>query len=163
MDQLAIGLAYLGAVLPQIGGLAGSCIGVLRTGRAGTAALAEDPTQFRNVYMLAALPITQTFYGLIVMLQLIMLLNTVVSKNAAFELWSGLAILGLGLVGLAAELLSAAFQGSIAAAGIAELPRTKGKITFHNLILAVYAELIGILGMVFCIVGLTLIRGVMGV
>ena len=163
MDPLAVGLAYLGAVLPQIGGLAGSCIGILRTGRAGTAALAEDPTQFRNAYMLAALPITQTFYGLIVTLQLITLLNTIVSRNIAFELWSGLAILGIGLMGFAAELLSAAFQGSIAATGIAELPRTKGKILFHNLILAIYAELIGILGMVFCIVWLTIIRGVMGV
>lgn len=163
MDPLAIGLGYLGGGLALAGGLLGSSLGLGKSGSAGSAALAEDPKQFRNVFLLAALPMTQTFYGLIVMMQFMLFLNDIVSSGKDFQLMTGLAMLGLGLATFSAEAFSAWYQGVVCAAGIAELPRTKGKITFNTMVLAIYVELIGILGMVFSIMGLSIIRAALGV
>ncbi len=154
MDPVAIGIAYAGAAMALLGGLVGSSIGIGKAGSAGTATLAEDPKQFRNVFILVSLPMTQTFYGLIVLIQFITHVNSLTNLTMA----QGLAMLGLGMAAGAAEWLSAWFQGVICASGIAELPRTKGKITFNALILAVYVELIGILGMVFALMGLSMIK-----
>ena len=60
-------LATFGGVLALVGGLIGSSIGIGIAGSAGTATLSEDSGQFRNVIILASLPMTQSFYGLIVM------------------------------------------------------------------------------------------------
>lgn len=154
VDPFAIGLAYVGATLALLGGLVGSSIGIGKAGTAGASALAEDPKQFRNVFLLAALPMTQTFYGLIVLIQFIARINGVAET---IDMSTGLAIFFLGLAVGGAELFSAWLQGAICASGISELPRTKGKITFNAMILAVYVELIGILGMVFGLLGLSLI------
>ncbi len=155
MDLLGIGLAYAGAALALMGGLMGSSIGMGKAGAAGAATLAEDPKQFRNVFLLAALPMTQTFYGLIILIQFI---SYVGSHMQAITLGKGLGMLGLGLAVAGAEFFSAWYQGVVCASGIAELPRTKGAVTFNTLILAVYVELIGILGMVFGFLGLSLMK-----
>ncbi len=152
-DPMAMGIAYAGAAMALLGGLVGSSIGIGKAGSAGTAALAEDPKQFRNVFILVSLPMTQTFYGLIVLIQFISYINGLAEITMA----KALAIFGLGIAAGAAEWASAWFQGVICASGIAELPRTKGKITFNAMILAVYVELVGILGMVFALMGLSLI------
>ncbi|MET1159932.1 MAG: ATPase [Thermoprotei archaeon] len=154
MDHLAVGLSYAGAALALAGGLAGSAIGMGRAGSVGSAALAEDPKQFRNVFLLAALPMTQTFYGLIVLIQFISFINTHIDM---ITLSLGLALFFLGLAVGLAEFLSAWYQGRVCSSGIAELPRTKGRITFNAMILAVYVELIGILAMVFGLLSLSLI------
>jgi len=164
MDPLAVGLGYIAGAIALLGGAIGSSIGLGKAGSTGSAAIAEDPKQVRNVFLLAALPMTQTFYGFIVMIQFTMFMNSILqNKDIDFNLGTGLAMLGLGVATFFAELLSAWFQGVVCASGIAELPRTKGKITFNTLILAVYVELIGILGMVFSIMGLSLIRSALGV
>ncbi|ADI32389.1 ATPase [Staphylothermus hellenicus] len=154
MDQLAVGLAYASAAFALMGGLIGSSIGIGKAGSAGSAALAEDPKQFRNVFILASLPMTQTFYGLIILIQYISYVN---GHLETLTLDKALAILGLGLAVAVAEFFSAWFQGIVCASGISELPRTKGAVTFSTMILAVYVELIGILGMVFGLLGLSLI------
>lgn len=71
MDALAIGIGYFAAALPVIGGVIGSSKGMQYAASVGASVLAEEPTQFRNVLILAALPMTQTFYGLIQMIYLI--------------------------------------------------------------------------------------------
>ncbi len=155
MDPLSIGLSYVGAILALMGGLVGSSIGIGRAGSVGSAALAEDPKQFRNVFLLASLPITQTFYGLIVLIQFISFVNSNIDK-LGFS--TGLTLFWLGLAVGLAEFFSAWYQGKVCSSGIAELPRTKGRITFNAMILAVYVELIGILGMVSGLLGLSLIK-----
>ncbi|MEM4564304.1 MAG: ATPase, partial [Desulfurococcaceae archaeon] len=66
MDPLAFGLAYSGAVLAVLGGAVGSSLGLGASTRTGAAVIGEDIKQARNVIILASLPMTQTFYGLIV-------------------------------------------------------------------------------------------------
>lgn len=149
-----IGLAYIGAVLPLVGGVIGSTTGMKRAASTGASVLAEDPTQFKNVLILAALPMTQTFYGLIQMIYTIQ----AYMPGIEITLARALGIVGAGLVSLFAEWLSAWAQGIICASGIAELPRTKGKNFMSTIILAVYVELWGILGIVFTILSYALIR-----
>ncbi|RLG81306.1 MAG: ATPase [Thermoprotei archaeon] len=154
MDPFAVGLAYGGAALALMGGLIGSSLALGRAGMTGSASLAEDPKQFRNVFLLASLPMTQTFYGLIVLVQFISYIN---ANAASIDLSKGMALLILGIVVGVAEFLSALYQGQVCASGIIELPRTRGGITFSAMVLAVYVELVGILGMVSGLIGLSLI------
>ncbi|MEM4481468.1 MAG: ATPase [Desulfurococcaceae archaeon] len=148
-----LGLAYLAAALPLVGGVLGSTTGMRHSASVGASVLAEDPAQFRNVLILAALPMTQTFYGLI---QLIYMISVYI-PSVEVTVPRALGMVGIGLVGLFAEFLSAWAQGIVCAAGEADLPRTKGRNLMSSIILAVYVELWGILGIVFTILGLSLL------
>ncbi len=146
-------LAVLGGAIALAGGLAGSAIGIARAGVDGIATLVEDPGQLRNVIVLTSLPMTQTFYGLIV---LILILTTVIDKLPATG-GDGFAVFGLGIIAASAELWSGAYQGSVCASGISLLPKTKGKILTNAMMLAVFVELIGVLGLVFTIMALSML------
>lgn len=146
-------LAVLGGAVALIGGLIGSSIGIGIAGSAGVATLSEDSGQFKNVIVLASLPMTQTFYGLII---LILIITTVV-PNMPAEGGAGFMVLGAGLIAAAAECFSAIYQGNVCAAGIALLPKTKGRILTNAMMLAVFVELIGVLGLVFTIMALTML------
>ena len=119
-------LATLGGALALIGGLVGSSIGIAKAASAGTATLSEDSGQFRNVIVLSSLPMTQSFYGLII---LILIITAVVPKLTETG-GSGMAVLGIGLIGFMAELFSAIYQGKVGASGIqasAKQPALFGK------------------------------------
>ncbi len=146
-------LATFGGVLALVGGLIGSSIGIGIAGSAGTATLSEDSGQFRNVIILASLPMTQTFYGLIVLILVI----TGVVPNMPAEGGAGAMVLGAGLIAGAAECFSAIYQGNVCASGISLLPKTKGRILTNAIMLAVFVELLGVLGLVFAIMSLTML------
>jgi len=149
-------LAVLGGAIALGGGLAGSSIGVGWAGSSGTATLAEEPGQFRNVLVLVSLPMTQTFYGLII---LILILTRVVPHISAMSDpgGSGFAVFACGIIAACAESFSAAYQGSICASGISLLPKTRGGILTNAMMLAVMVELLGVLGLVFTIMALTML------
>jgi V/A-type H+-transporting ATPase subunit K len=150
-------LALLGGAIALAGGLAGTSIGVGWAASAGAAILADDPKQFRNVIILSSMPMTQTFYGLAV---LIIILTTVMPRVAEMGAGYGFAVLACGVIAAAAEAFSAAYQGAICASGISLLSKTKGRIFIRTVVLAVLAELFGVLGLVFTIMALSMI-GVM--
>jgi V/A-type H+-transporting ATPase subunit K len=152
----AVSLAVIGGAITLAGALAGSAIGIGIAGSAGAATLSEEPGQFRNVILLASLPMTQTFYGLIV---LILILQIVVPsvREMTDPGGVGFAVLGIGIIAALAEGFSAAYQGSVCASGISLLPKTKGTILTSSMILAVFVELIGVLGLVFAILALTML------
>jgi len=149
-------LAVIGGAIALAGGLAGSAIGIGIAGSAGAATLSEEPGQLRNVILLASLPMTQTFYGLIT---LILILTTVIGNIGEMANGEGMgfAVLGIGLITAAAEAFSGAYQGAVCASGISLLPKTKGRILTNSMMLAVFVELIGVLGLVFAIMALTLL------
>ncbi len=146
-------LAILGGVVAEIGAMIGSVSGCLKTGASGAAALAEDAGQFKNVLILAAAPLTQTFYAMIVMLTIF----TVVVPKLPADSPMGLAVLGIGFLTGNAEFWSAWFQGEVCAAGISVLPKSKGAVFTPTILMAAYLELIGIIGMVFAIMSFTLL------
>lgn len=143
-------LAIVGGAIALAGGLVGSSIGIAQAASAGVAVLGDEPKEFRNVLMLAALPMTQSFYGLIILI----LTLTVVAPGIAEmpETGLGFAALGVGLIAALAEWFSAKYQGSVCASGISLLPKTKGRILTNAIVMAVYVELLGLFGMVFTIV-----------
>lgn len=147
-------LAVLGGVLALAGGLCGSSIGIGYAASAGTAVLAEDPKQFRNVLVLASLPMTQTFYGLITMMMILLNYAPIAIGNPPL----GLKILGAGIMVMFAEFFSATYQGRICASGISLLIKTRGKIFTNAILMAVYAELFGVFGLVFSMLVLMLIH-----
>jgi V/A-type H+-transporting ATPase subunit K len=147
-------LATFGGAIALAGGLAGSAIGIAIAASAGVATLSEEPGQMRNVIVLASLPMTQTFYGLIILI----IVLTVVNPKLADSSGSGLGVLAVGLIGAFAEFVSAIYQGSVCASGISMLPKTKGRILTPSLLLAVFIELIGVLGLVFTIMALNLLK-----
>ncbi len=146
-------LAVVGGALALAGGLAGSSIGIASAASAGVATLSEEPGQLRNVIVLASMPMTQTFYGLIVLI----LILTAVVPNLPAEGGAGFAVVGCGLIAALAEFFSGAYQGSVCASGISLLPKTKGRILTNSLMLAVFVELLGVLGLVFAILTLSLV------
>jgi len=146
-------LAVLGGVIALAGGLAGSAIGIANAGSNGVGILAEEPGQLRNVIVLTSLPMIQTFYGLIV---LIVIITATIPKLPA-EGGSGFAVLGCGLIAAAAELFSAIYQGNVCASGISLLTKTHGRILTSAMMLAVFVELLGVLGLVFTIMALSML------
>lgn len=147
-------LATIGGALALGGGLAGSSIGIAIAGSSGVAVLSEERGQLRNVIVLASLPMTQTFYGLII---LILIVTRVIPGLPATG-GAGLAVLGSGIIAGMAEFFSAWFQGVVCASGISLLPKTKGRILTNAMMLAVFVELLGVLGLVFSIMLLTLLH-----
>jgi V/A-type H+-transporting ATPase subunit K len=145
-------LATIGGALALVGGLIGSSIGIGIAGSAGTATLSEDSGQFRNVIILASLPMTQTFYGLIVLILVITAVVPNISGGGA-----GAMVLATGLIAGGAECFSAIYQGNVCASGISLLPKTKGRILTNAIMLAVFVELLGVLGLVFAIMSLTML------
>jgi len=145
-------LAVLGGAIALAGGLLGSSIGIATAASAGVATLAEDRGQFRNVIVLASLPMTQSFYGLIVLIFIITVADKLPETGGA-----GFMVFGIGLMVAAAECFSAIHQGNVCASGISLLPKTKGQIFTHSMMLAVFVELLGVLGLVFAIMALTML------
>lgn len=152
MEFDAASLATIGGVLALVGGLIGSSIGIGIAGSSGAATLSEDPQQLRNVVLLASLPMTQTFYGLIV---LIIIVTSIVPGIS--DISSGLMVLGAGFITGGAECFSGMYQGKICASGISLLPKTRGKILVNAMMLAVFVELIGVLGLVFSVMTLSML------
>lgn len=146
-------LASIGGAVALIAGLIGSSIGIATAASGGLATLSEDPRQFRNVLILASLPMTQSFYGLIVLILVI----TGVLPNMPAEGSAGLVALVVSLIAAFAFGFSAVYQGMVCAAGIAMLPKTGGKILTSSMMLAVFVELIAVLALVFTIMAFTLL------
>lgn len=146
-------LATLGGGIALAGGLIGSAIGIAIAASAGAATLSQDRTQLRNVIILAALPMSRAFYGIII---LVIVLTVVVPELATVP--DGFAVLACTLIAALAFGASGAYQGSVCASGISFLPKTKGKILTNSIMLAVFVELIAVLGLVFTIMALSMLE-----
>ena len=148
-------LAVVGACIMEIFAMFGSSSGCLKTGSAGAASLAEDLGQFKNILILAAAPLTQTFYAMIV---LVTTFTIVLPKLATAELSLGWWVFAVTMITGFAELHSAYFQGLVCTSGIALLPKSKGSVFTGVLLMAAYLELEGVVGMVFAILSFTLLK-----
>lgn len=155
VDQAA--LATLGGGIALAGGLAGSSLGIAISGAAGAAMLGQDSRQLRNVIILAALPMSRAFYAFIF---LILTITTAVPAlgSLADPSGSGFAVLAIGVMASLAFGVSGAFQGSVCAAGIAGLSKTGGRNLTNAIMLAVFVELLAVLGLVFSIMALSMLE-----
>ncbi len=149
-------LATLGGGIALAGGLAGSSLGIAISGAAGAAMLGQDSKQLRNVIILAALPMSRAFYAFIF---LILVVTTVQPALAAMvdPSGAGFAVFAIGTMAAMAFGVSGAFQGSVCAAGICVLSKTNGRILTNAIMLAVFVELLAVLGLVFSIMALSML------
>jgi len=149
-------LATLGGSIALAGGLAGSSLGIAVSGAAGAAMLGQDPRQLRNVIILAALPMSRAFYAFIF---LILIVTTCIPALSAMPdpSGAGFAVFGIGLMAATAFGVSGAYQGSVCAAGICGLSKTMGRNLTNAIMLAVFVELLAVLGLVFSIMALSML------
>ena len=149
-------LAALGGGIALAGGVAGSSLGIAIAGSAGVAMLAQDSKQMRNVIILAALPMSRVFYAFIIM---ILVVTTVIPKIAATPDagGSGFAVVAISIMAALAFAISGAYQGAVCASGISFLAKTGGRILTNSVMLAVFVELIAVLGLVFSIMALSVL------
>ncbi|MEE9520843.1 MAG: hypothetical protein V3V43_03935 [Dehalococcoidales bacterium] len=148
-----VSVATLGGGIALAGGVTGSAIGISTAASAGTAILSREPKQIRNVIILASIPMSQTFYGLII---LILIITSVVPQLPATG-GSGFTVLACSVIAALSFAFSGAWKGRVCASGISFLPKTKGRILTNSLMLAVFVELISVLGLVFTIMAFTML------
>jgi len=139
---LAIGIAGIG-----------SAIGLALAGSSAIAVTAEKPNLFGKLLVLQVLPMTQSVYGLLTAILLMMgagLLGgggSVTALQAMGAVWIGLAV---GLTGL-----SAINQGMVASSSIAAVGRNPD-VAARGIIFTVMPETIAIFGL---LVGILLMTG----
>ncbi len=126
----------------------GSAVGIGMAGQAAAGAWAKEARAGRNLsfayIILVGMPISQTFYAMIVMGQM----AGVVDDAQLFPVHTGL-LLGIGIATGLGEMLSAWMQGLIGVAGIRALADGEGKGLAFIIIAMGIAETVGILTMVF--------------
>ena len=140
LGQLGLGLTL---------GLAtvGSALGIGTAGRAAAGAWAKEaregkPLNFKYI-ILTAMPLTQTFYGFVLML--------IALKGAAYGPDAGVhagALFSIGLGCGLGELFSAWMQGAIGASAVRAMVEGEGKPFVFSIIAMGIAETVGLLAFI---------------
>ncbi len=164
MSEIYSIIAALGPGLAEALAAVGTTLGIMAAISSGLPVVSEDPASRGKVFILAFMPMTQTLvYGLSYMfLSYAIIMPQLIDK---YKVLGGIpphvavAILVVSVfVGLA-EFFSALKQGQVCALTAAHLVKTRGGIFGTGMILALYQEFIGVLGMVFGFVMLFIIAG----
>ena len=145
-------LAQLGGALALGIGAVGSAIGIGLAGRAAAGAWAKEgksgiTLRFTHI-ILVGMPISQTFYAMIIMTQIKGLLQ----DNPAVAIQNAGTLLAIGIATGLAEMFSAWMQGYIGAGGIRCVSDSDGKGFTFILIAMGIVETVGILAMVFMLI-----------
>ena len=131
-----------------IAGIA-SAIGLAIAGTSAVAVTAEKPELFGRLLVLQVLPMTQSVYGLLTAILLMMGAGLLGGGGKEIQPWIGTAAIWIGLtVGLTG--LSAINQGSIASASIASVGRNPD-VAARGIIFTVMPETIAIFGLLVAI------------
>ena len=137
-------IAMIGATLATILGGIGSILGVANCGKAAAGVTSEQPELFGKLLVLQILPGTQGLYGFLV--TILVLMNTGVLGGApvALTIEQGWAYFLACLPIMINGLISAIFQGKVAASGIAmtaKQPDASGKGITMAILVETYAIL----------------------
>lgn len=131
----------------------GSAIGIGIAGQAAAGAWAKEARAGRNLsftyIILVGMPISQTLYAMIVMIQM----RTAFNSPEVTIAQCGL-LMGIGLATGLAEALSAWMQGMVGAAGIRTLSDGEGKGLAFIIIAMGIVETVGIFAMVFLLLSI---------
>ena len=146
---LGFAVAIAGGALTA--GLAafGSSVGVGLAGEMAGGVLSEDPEKFGAALILQALPATQSIYGLVVAILVMLKLQIMGGDEGLYDLdiWQGLAIFAACIPAMIGELISAIWQGKVAVTSlgfIAKKPEEFGK----SIILPAMVETFGLFALI---------------
>jgi len=152
---LALGGAVLAALLSGIG----SAIGIFHSSKSAAGVLSEKPERYGQLLIMVALPGTQGFYGFLAALMVMVKLNFF--GGAAItqpSLQLGLQILIACLPVAFAGLITAIYQGKVAAGGIMMAAKRPEMAFKAGVVYAVMVEIYAILGLLTTL--LFLIKGI---
>ncbi|MGH1460696.1 MAG: ATP synthase subunit C [Neptuniibacter sp.] len=141
MDNLIMALGWAGLYGPMALGAIGSMIGCAQAGQAACGALLETETGHGRYIGIAAMPSSQSIYGIVVMFAL--------NREITPENAPGLAAIGL-LCGLAL-LFSAAWQGKCCASAI-NVSKIRPEIFGMSLAPAAIVEGFAVFAFIFALV-----------
>ncbi|MGR8935793.1 MAG: ATP synthase subunit C [Gammaproteobacteria bacterium] len=141
MDSFIVSLGWLGMFAPLALGSVGSMIGCARAGMAACGALLEVESGYGRYIGVAAMPSSQTIYGIVVTMALRRELNI---ENAP-------GLFGLGILTGVALMLSAFAQGSACASAI-NASKSKLEIFGISLAPAALVEGFAVFAFVFALV-----------
>ena len=146
MDPITF--AVLGAALAVIFGGLGSAIGLAKVGETGVGLISEEPEKFGRVLILQALPGTQGIYGLLTAIIILQKFG-IFGGQQNISLTGGILAMIAGIIVGVVGLLSAIYQGSVAAQGvqvIAKKPEEFGKPIIMAAMIETYAVLALLVG-----------------
>lgn len=146
MTGLTIGI--IGLVLCALLCGIGSGLGLKFTGKAAAGVMAEDPTKFSKVIVLALLPATQGIYGFVIAILGLQYLP--VAGPEAELVAQGMNVLFATLPMTIGGTVSAILQGQTAASAIVGVGK-KGEIASKALIFPAMIEFYALLGLVVSI------------
>ena len=141
---LALVGAGMSVLLPGIG----SSLGIHIASKSATAILSEKPERYGQFFIMVVLPGTQGFYGFLAAFMVMLQLNFFAGTGLpTVDLWLGLKILMACLPIIFAGLITAIYQGKVAAAGIL-MAGKKPEMAFKaGVVFAVMVEIYAILGL----------------
>ena len=153
MISLGFAIAILGGGLAA--GLAayGSSVGVGLAGEMAGGVISEDPDKFGSMLILQALPATQSIYGLVVAILVLVKIEgfSLSDRMLDLELASGLAIFAACVPAMFGELISAIWQGKVAVSSmgvVAKKPDAFGRAV----IMPVLVETFGLFALIATII-----------
>jgi V/A-type H+-transporting ATPase subunit K len=135
--------AVLGAAMAVILAGIGSVVGVALAGQSGAGVVADDPDKFGKILLLQALPGTQGIYGMLIGFIVMVKIN-IFGEMVSVSPEAGLKIIGACLPIAIVGLISAIYQGKVAASSIAMVakrPETSGKGITFTVMVETYAVL----------------------
>jgi len=136
-------LAILGAAVCFLLAASGSAKGVAMAGQVGSGVIAEDSSKFVPVMILEALPSTQGIYGFVVAFMII-------GKLGGLDLADGISLMAAALPAGVVGLISAIFQGKVAAASIGIVAKRSNDMV-KGIVLTLMVELFAIFGLLVSI------------
>lgn len=142
MEQIAMGVALLGAALAALLAGIGSAVGIGIAGRSATGVLSEKPERYGQLFLQVVLPGTQGFYGFVIAF---FAMNTIKSFET-LTLANGLAILASCLPVALAGMLSAIHQGKTCAGGIMMTAKRPEMAVKAGVLYAAMVEVYAVLG-----------------
>ena len=141
MEPLIFGLGWLGLYAPLALAAIGSSIGCMRAGSAACGALLEVESGYGRYIGVAAMPSSQTIYGIVVTMAL----------RRELTLENSPGIFGLGVLAGLALMLSALAQGDACAASI-NVSKSKLEVFGISLAPAALVEGFAVFAFVFALV-----------
>lgn len=139
-------LAFLGAGLAAALCCVGSARGTGMVGEAGTGLLCEDPSQFSKCLILQVIPGTQGLYGLVIAFYALLQMGAFGGTHLDLTVTEGLRFFVACLPMAIGGLVSAIFQGRVAASSI-NIVAKKPNDWSKGMILCVTVEFYAILSL----------------
>lgn len=142
-DQVAMGVAYLGAALAAFLAGIGSSVGIGIAARSAAGVLSEKPERYGQLFLQVVLPGTQGFYGFVIAF---FAMGKITALGDNLNFLYALAIFAACLPVAFAGMLSAIHQGKTCAAGILLTAKRPELAVKAGVLYAAMVEVYAVLG-----------------